>query len=90
MTEGIFLKVTSHQRGKLKATPFSLHISSFVQRARRSHPEGRKIMAIYKLFDRDRNADNVWAVSVFFGCLHQQRTEVKQKPFMYLSKAIAV
>lgn len=32
-----------------KITPFSLHIFSFVQHTRRNHPEGRKIMTIYKL-----------------------------------------
>lgn len=72
----------------MKTTPFSLHMSSFVPSARRSHPEGRKIMAIYKLLDRHRNTDNVWAVSVFFGCLHQQRVEVKQKPLTCLSKVV--
>lgn len=62
-------KVILLQGGKLKTTPFDLYISSFVESAKKSHPEGRKITAIYKLFDRGRNADNVWAVSVFFWLL---------------------
>lgn len=35
--------------------------------------EDRLWLSINQLFDRDRNADNEWVVSVVLGCSHQQR-----------------
>lgn len=52
--------------------------------------EGRKIIAIFKLFDRDRAGDNEWDVSVSFGCSHKHGSEVKQKLRVCFYKEVLV